>query len=105
MRQEYRVKEKKDEPEPMQVDSEKVLAANIVQVEDGKGKARDAQEGPVIVEKPVNVSQKLVLANDHEASSSHLKDHDKEKYFQSRWCPPGLTRSQKRRLQRLRRQE
>ena len=61
--------------------------------------------GPVIVEKPVNVSQKLVLANDHEASISNIKDQDKEKYFQPRWCPPGLTHTQKRRLQHLRRQE
>ena len=59
----------------------------------------------MIVEKLVNVSQKLVLANDHEASSSNLKDQHKEKYFQPRWCPPGLTHTQKRRLQRLRRQE
>ena len=99
--QEYRVKEKKDEPVPMQVDSEKVPATKVVRVEDGKGKAKDAQEGPVIVEKPVNVSQKLVLANDHEASNSNLKDQDKEKYFQPRWCPPGLTHTQERRLQRL----
>ena len=76
---------------PIQVDSKKAPAAKIVQVEDGKGKAQDAQEGPVIVEEPVNVSQKLVLANDHETSSSNLKDQDKEKYFQPRWCPPGLT--------------
>ena len=59
----------------------------------------------MIVEDLVNVSQKLVLANDHKASSSNLKDQDKEKYFQPRWCPPGLTHTQKRRLQRLRRQE
>ena len=105
VRQEYRVKERKDEPVPMQVDSEKAPAAKVVQVEGGKGKAQDAQEGPVIVEKPINVSQKLVLANDHEASSSNLKNQDKEKYFQPRWCPPGLTHTEKRRLQRLRRQE
>ena len=73
------------------VGSEKVPAVNEVQVEDGKGKAQDAQKGPMIVEKSVNVSQKLVLANDHEASSSNLKAQDKEKYFQPRWCPPGLT--------------
>jgi hypothetical protein len=91
MRQEYRIKEKKDESVPMQVDSEKAPAVKVVLVEDGKGKVQDAQEGPVIVEKLVNVSQKLVLANDHEASSSNLKDQDKEKYFQPRWCPPGLT--------------
>ena len=84
MRQEYRVKEKKDESVPMQVDSEKAPAAKVVQVEDEKGKAQDTQEGPVIIEKPVNISQKLVLANDHEASSSNLKDQDKEKYFQPR---------------------
>ena len=105
VRQEYRVKEKKYEPVPMQVDSEKAPATKVVQVEDGKGKAQNAQEGLVIVEKPVNVSQKLVLANDHEASSSNPKDQDKEKYFQPRWCPPGLTHTQKRRLQHLRRQE
>ena len=55
----------------------------------------------MIVEKPVNVSQKLVLANDHEASSSSSKS----KYFQPRWCPPGLTRTQRRKLQCLRAQE
>ena len=81
VRQEYRVKEKKDEPVPMQVDSKKAPAAKVVQVEDGKGKAQNAQKGPAIVKKSVNVSQKLVLANDHEASSSNPKDQDKEKYF------------------------
>ena len=59
----------------------------------------------MVVEKPVNISQKLVLANDHEANNSNLKDQDKEKYFQPRWCPLGLTHMQKRRLQCLRRQE
>ena len=104
MRQEYHIKEKKDEFVPMQVDSEKA-PVKIVQAEDRKGKAQDAQEGLVIIEKPVNVSQKFVLANDHEASSSNPQNQDKEKYFQPRWCPPGLTHTQKRRLQRLRRQE
>ena len=45
------------------------------------------------------------MANDHEASSSNLMDQDKEKYFQPRWYPQGLTHTQKRRLQCLRRQE
>ena len=35
-RQEYRFKERKDEPEPMQVDSGKAPVADDVQVEDGK---------------------------------------------------------------------
>ena len=70
-----------------------------------KVKLKMHKKGLVIVEESVNVSQKLVLANDHEASSSNLKDQDKEKYFQPRWCPPGLTHTQKRRLQRPHRQE
>jgi hypothetical protein len=40
----------------MQVDSEKAIAAKVVQVEDGKGKSHDVQERPVIIEKPVNLS-------------------------------------------------
>ena len=50
----------------MQVDAEKAPPAKVVQVESGKGKAQGAQEGPVIMEKLVNFSQKVVLANDHE---------------------------------------
>jgi len=38
MRQKYCVKEKKDEPVPMQVDYEKAPAADVVQVKDGKEK-------------------------------------------------------------------
>jgi len=41
------------------------------------------------------------MVNDHEASSTSSTS----KYFQLRWCPPGLTRTQKRKLQRLRFQE
>ena len=89
----------------MQVDSGKAPVADVVQVENGKGRIQDVQKGPMIVEKSVDAFQKLVLANDHEASSSNSKDQDKEKYFQPRWCPLGLTHTQKRRLQRLRRQE
>jgi len=74
----------------MQVVSEKA-PVKAVQVEDRKGKVQDAQDGLVIVGKQVNISQKLVLANDHEASSSNLKEQDKKKYFQPRSCPPGLT--------------
>ena len=70
----------------MQVDFEKA-PTKVVQVEDRKCTTQDAQKGPIIIEKSVNDSQKPVLANDHEASISNLKDQDKEKYFQPRWCP------------------
>src|SRR6185503_17476510 len=42
------------------------------------------------------------MANDHEASSSKSAA---DKYHQPRWCPSGLTYTQKRKLQRLRNKE
>jgi hypothetical protein len=36
-------------------------------------------------------------ANDHEASGNRSNS----KYFLPRWCPPGLTHTQRRKLQRL----
>ena len=41
------------------------------------------------------------MANDHEASTSKNKPRG-SKYTQPPWCPHGLTKTQKRRLQRLR---
>ena len=47
-------------------------------------------------------SQKPVMSNDHEAGSSKGAA---DKYHQPRWCPSGLTHTQKRKLQRLRNKE
>jgi hypothetical protein len=65
---------------------------------------------PVVVDEPAN-SKKVILnipprssANDHEASTSKAKPRD-PKYTQPKWCPLGLTKTQKRRLQRMRNQE
>ena len=55
------------------------------------------------VEKLVNVpSEKPVMANDHEVGSSKSTA---DKYHQPRWCPSGLTHTQKRKLQCLRNKE
>jgi hypothetical protein len=65
---------------------------------------------PVVVDVPAN-SKKIILTipprsstNDHEASPSKAKPRD-PKYTQPKFCPPGLTRTKKRRLQRMRNQE
>ena len=90
----------------MQVDSGKTTTDDVVKIGDVDVVVKDVGKKPMVFGKSVQTdSQKRVLANDHEASSSNLKDQDKEKYFQPRWCPPGLTHTQKRRLQRLRCQE
>src|SRR4051812_15460888 len=44
------------------------------------------------------------MANDHEASTSTVKYRD-PKCDQPKWCPPGLTKTMKRRLQRMRNHE
>jgi hypothetical protein len=49
----------------------------------------------------VTPTQKGSVADDHEASGS--KSHPE--CFLPRWCPPGLTHTQRRKLQRLRLRE
>jgi hypothetical protein len=49
----------------------------------------------------VTSTPEVVATNDHEASGSGSNS----KYFLPRWCPPGLTSTQRRKLQRLRFQE
>ena len=100
-RQVYRVKEKKEEVQPT-IDPEKAKADDVVQIGNIKVVVNDAGTRPMVFGKSVNPSiQRPIMANDHEASSSSSKS----KYFQPRWCPPGLTRTQRRKLQCLRAQE
>jgi hypothetical protein len=53
-------------------------------------------EGPMIFGKSVDIGE------EEDMSASKIAD---PKYFMPRWCPFGLTRSQKRKLQRLRAKE
>ena len=86
----------------MQVDSEKTTADDVVKIGDVNVVVKDVGKKPMVFGKSAQTdSRKRVLANDHEASSSGSAS----KYHQPRWCLPGLSHSQKRRLQRLRRQE
>jgi hypothetical protein len=56
----------------------------------------------MVFEKLVNPPvQRSIMDNDHEASNSNSTS----KYIQPRWCPPGLTRTQRRKMQHLRAQE
>jgi len=80
------------------VDPEKVKTNSLVLIGDIKVVVEDMSKRPMVSGKSVNPSvQGPIVANDHETSNSSST----LKYFQSRWCPPGLTRTQKRKLQRL----
>jgi len=83
----------------MQVDYGKTTIDKVVKVDDVNVVIKDVGKKPMVFGKSAqNDSQKCLLANDHEASSSNSAS----KYHQPRWCPPSLSHSQKRRLQRLR---
>ena len=87
--------------QPMQENPVKTTTSDVVQIGDVKMVVKDVGKGLMVFGKSVNLRhQKLVMADDHESSSSST-----DKYSQPRWCPPGLTHTQKRRLQRMRRQE
>ena len=97
-RQVYRVKKKKDEVHTT-VDPEKAKADDKVQICNIKVDVSVASTRLMVFDKSVNPPvQRPIMDNDHGASSSNSTS----KYFQPRWCPPGLTRTQRRKLQRLR---
>ena len=100
-RQEYHVKEKKNEVQPMQVDPERTTTNNVIQIEDMDVVVNEVGKGPTVIGNSIDPSiQKLIMVSDHESSSSSTA-----KYIQPRWCPLGLTHTQKRKMQHLRFQE
>ena len=98
---EYRIKEKKEDQKSV-ADPEKPKA-DVVQIGEIKVPIKDTGKKPMDIEESADVpSQKPVIANDHEAGSSKSTA---DKYLQPRWCPSGLTHTQKRKLQHLRNKE
>ena len=97
----YRVKEKKEEVQST-IDSKKIKANTVVQIGNIKVTVNDVGTRPMVFDKSVNpYVQRPIMDNDHEASSNTTTS----RYFQPRWCPPGLTRTQRMKLQCLRAQE
>ena len=67
---EYHIKEKKEEQKPV-VDPEKPKTDVVVQIGEIEVPIKDTGKKPMDIEKSVDVpSQKLVMANDHEAGSN-----------------------------------
>ena len=75
MRQEYRVKEKKEEVQSKEADPDKAKADNVGQIGEVKVVVQDKGKGPMMFGKSVNSpAQKSAMANDHEASSNKVAD-------------------------------
>ena len=72
----------------------KTTTSDGMQIGDVIVVVKDVGKGPMVFDKSVNLRhQKLVMDDDHEASSSSTN-----KCFQPKWCLLGLTNTQKRRL-------
>jgi hypothetical protein len=76
----------------MEVDPERTTSQDIIQI---------GSTPEIVPNIKVVTSTPEIAANDHEDSGSSSNS----KYFLPRWCPPGLTRTQRRKLQCLRFQE
>jgi hypothetical protein len=85
----------------MEVDPERTTAQDIIQIGSMDVSIGEDGKRPIVPNNKVVTSTLEVAANNHEASGSSSNS----KYFLRRWCPPGLTRTQRRKLQRLRFQE
>jgi hypothetical protein len=98
----YKLKQR-EEVQKMEVDPERTTGQDIIQI--GSMDVSIAKDGKrtIVPNNKVVTSTPGVFAaaNDHEASGSGSNS----KYFLPRWCPPGLTHTQRRKLQRLRSQE
>jgi hypothetical protein len=86
----------------MEVDLERTTGQGIIQIGSMDVPIEEDGKRPIVANnKVVTSTPEVVAANDHEASGSSSNS----KYFLPRWCPLGLTRTQRRKLQCLRFQE
>jgi hypothetical protein len=98
----YKPKIREEEVQEMDIDPERTTNLDIIQIGtinvpvEGSGKRSVVSNNQV-----VTPTQKGSVANDHEANRSKSRPD----CFLLRWCPPGLTHTQRRKLQRLRLRE
>jgi hypothetical protein len=98
----YKPKIREEEVQEMDIDPERTTSLDIIQIGTMNVSVEESGKRPVAPSnKVVTPTQKGSAANDHEASGSKSRPE----CFLPRWCPPGLTHTQRRKLQRLRLRE
>jgi hypothetical protein len=87
----------------MDVDPERTTSQDIIQIGTMDIPVEKDSKRPVVLNNQVGTSAQRgsIATSDHEASGSGSNS----KYFLPRWCPPGSTHTQRRKLQRLRLRE
>jgi hypothetical protein len=98
----YKPKIREEEVQEMDIDPERTTSLDIIQIGTMNVPIEGSGNRPVVPNyEVVTPTQKGSIANDHEASGSKSR----LEYFLPRWCPLGLTHTQRRKLQRLRLRE
>jgi hypothetical protein len=102
-KQVYKPKIREEKVEEMDVDPERTTSQDIIQIGTMVVPIEKDSKRPVVLNNQVGTSAQKgsVATSDHEASGSGSNS----KYILLRWCPPGLTHTQRRKLQRLRLRE
>jgi hypothetical protein len=89
----YKPKIREEEVQEMDIDLERTTGLDIIQIEIMNIPVEGSGKRPVVPNNQVvTVTQKGSVANDHEASRSKSRPER----FLPRWCPPGLTHTQRR---------
>jgi hypothetical protein len=98
----YRPKQK-EQVQRMDIDPERTTNQDVIKIGSMDVPIGEDSKIPIVSNNKVVTSNPgvFVAANDHEASGSGSNS----KYFLLRWCPLGLTHTQRRKLQCLRFQE
>jgi hypothetical protein len=96
----YKPKIREEEVQKMDIHPERTTSLDIIQFGTINIPIEGSGKRPVVLNNPVvTPTQKgYVATNEHEASGSKSRPE----CFLPRWCPPGLTHTQRRKLQRLR---
>jgi hypothetical protein len=98
----YKPKIREEEVQEMDIDPERTTNLDIIQIGTMNVPVEGGGKGPIVLnDQVVTPTQKGSVANNHEASGSKSRPE----CFLPRWCPPGLTHTQRRKLQRLRLRE
>jgi hypothetical protein len=95
----YKPKIREEKVEKMDADTERTTSQDIIQIGTMYVPVEKDSKRPVVLNNQVGTSAQKgsVSTSDHEASGSGSNS----KYFLPRWCPLGLTHTQRKKLQRL----
>jgi hypothetical protein len=74
---------------------ERTTTDDIIQIGTSQVKISKEFDGPIVIDDQINTVMEDAASDCKEEKTDNVFD---SKYLQPRWCPPGLTHTQKRKL-------